>query len=140
MDGGRMNLAEQDVQKIIEYLEQTLSPFLLILFGSCAKGMMRSDSDVDIAFYSDGEYSPYEVFMTAQELAAVIGRDVDLLDLRKASTVMKAQVVSSGRVIYCTDEVRRMTFFMNSLKEYAVLNEHRDPVLAKIKSRGVGGR
>ena len=81
---------------------------MIVLFGSSVKGSMRNDSDVDIAFFSEQDYDSYEVFMVAQELATIIRRDVDLIDLSKVSTVMKAQIVSSGRVIYCSDELRRM--------------------------------
>jgi predicted nucleotidyltransferase len=133
-------LAEEDRAAINRLLQKALDPCLIMLFGSCVKGSMRQDSDVDIAFLSVPEYNAYEVFMTAQELAAVIGRDVDLVDLHSASTVMKAQIVSSGRVIYCSDEARRMIFFMNTLKEYALLNERRQPVLAGMAGAGGGGR
>ena len=67
---------------------------------------------------------------------AVIGCEVDLLDLKVSSTVMKAQVISSGQVIYCADEVRRMYFYMRSLKEYALLNEERAVILQDVLRRG----
>lgn len=133
-------LSEEDVDKANCHLQKSLAPFLIILFGSCVKGSIRNDSDVDIGFLSSQDHAAYEVFMAAQELAALIGRDVDLVDLSKASTVMKAQIVSSGKVIYCSDEVRRKVFFMKALKEYAVLNEQRMPVLAKISGQGGSGR
>lgn len=129
------SLGEEDLGKIKLFLQKSLEPFLLVLFGSSVKGAMRSDSDIDIAFLSEKNYDAYEVFMTAQELAAIIKRDVDLMDLSKASTVLKAQIVSSGRVIYCSNETGRMNFFMKSLKEYAVLNEQRLPVITKIAGR-----
>lgn len=110
---------------------------MIVLFGSSVKGSMRNDSDVDIAFFSEQDYDSYEVFMVAQELATIIRRDVDLIDLSKVSTVMKAQIVSSGRVIYCSDELRRMNLFMKILKDYAVLNEQRLPVMVKIAERGL---
>ena len=132
-------LGEENIATINHFLQKSMAPFLLILFGSCGKGSMRSDSDVDIAFLSEKEYGAYEVFIIAQELATLIGRDVDLVDLCRASSVLKAQIVSSGKVIYCADEAQRMVFFMNALKEYAVLNEHRLPVMAKIVGRE-GGR
>ena len=134
----RMYLDDHDLQQVILYLQSKLSPFLIILFGSCVRGTMRSDSDVDLAFLSDEKQDVYEIFMMAQELAAKLSRDVDLVDLQSASTVMKTQIVSSGRVIFCNDEVRRMTFFMNTLKEYAVLNEERRPVLLAIRQRKAG--
>lgn len=130
-------LHEDDIAKITLFLQKSLDLFLIVLFGSSVKGSMRNDSDVDIAFFSEQDYDSYEVFMVAQELATIIRRDVDLIDLSKVSTVMKAQIVSSGRVIYCSDELRRMNLFMKILKDYAVLNEQRLPVMVKIAERGL---
>lgn len=90
---------------IVDILSEKVSPFLIILFGSTAKGNIHKDSDIDIAFLSDDkELDKYEIFMIAQEIASELNRDVDLIDLNQASTVFQAQVVHTGKVIHCTDE------------------------------------
>jgi len=133
---GQSTLAETQITKIIQCLQGTLSPWLILVFGSWATGRAREDSDIDIAFLSDAKNNSYDVFMTGQALAVQLGMDVDLLDLSEASAVLKAQIVSGGRVLYCSDEARRMVFFMRTLKEYAVLNEERAPILTEIAERG----
>lgn len=90
----------------------------------------------DIAFLNDKFLSDYDIFMASQELADIIKRDVDLIDLSKASTVMKAQVVGTGITILNTDTVRTSLFQMQALKEYAVLNEQRKCILDSIRERG----
>jgi predicted nucleotidyltransferase len=131
-----MGINEKEIEKIKEYLKEKLSPYLIILFGSAVKGYMREDSDVDIAFLSDKELNSYEVFLIAQGLADLLGRDVDLVDLKKASTVFQVQVISTGKVIFCSDKTKRMVFEMTALKKYARLNEERECILEKIKERG----
>lgn len=42
--------------------------------------------------------------MKAQELADIFNREVDLINLNTSSTVFKAQVVGTGKIIYCRDE------------------------------------
>ncbi|KZM55385.1 DNA polymerase subunit beta [Geobacillus stearothermophilus] len=122
---------------IIQTLRPALHPFVIYLFGSAARGAMRPDSDVDIAFVSDGEpHDPYELFRLAGELAGKLGRDVDLVDLRQASTVFQAQVVSTGKAIDCRDERKRAEFEMKTLKMYVKLNEERAPVLKQITESG----
>lgn len=74
--------------------------------------------------------------MKAQELADIFNREVDLINLNTSSTVFKAQVVGTGKRIYCTDETKRMYFEMRVLKSYAMLNEEREVILKKIKERG----
>ncbi|WP_315119180.1 type VII toxin-antitoxin system MntA family adenylyltransferase antitoxin [uncultured Clostridium sp.] len=124
------------INDINEVLVKRINPYLIYVFGSAAKGILREDSDIDIAFLSEESFSDYEIFMIAQELASNLNRDIDLIDLKKASTVFKAQIVGTGIKIYCTDETKRMYFEMRTLKEYALLNEEREIILKGIKERG----
>ncbi|MCX7904371.1 MAG: nucleotidyltransferase domain-containing protein [Caloramator sp.] len=114
---------------IISFLRKKINPYLIMLFGSINKDYFRNDSDIDIAFLSDLKLSQYDIFMLAQELADILKRDVDLVDLNKASTVFKVQIISTGRIIYSSDEYRRATFMMRALKEYALLNEERKIII-----------
>jgi uncharacterized protein len=124
-------------QMIIDVLNEKLSPFLIVLFGSMAKGTFHTESDIDIAYLSDNTVlDKYEVFMLSQELAAKLGRDVDLIDLGHASTVFQAQVIHTGKVIYCTDEQKKAHFQMKTLKMYTKLNEERIPILKRIDESG----
>ncbi|ABP66214.1 DNA polymerase, beta domain protein region [Caldicellulosiruptor saccharolyticus DSM 8903] len=123
----------EDVKRtIVEFLNETLSPWLIILFGSLIKGNFRKNSDIDIAYFSDKDIDNYERFLIAQELANILNRDVDLIDLKKTSTVFRTQIISTGEVIFCADETRKMYFFMRTFKEYALLNEEREIVLKSL--------
>ncbi|CCJ32831.1 type VII toxin-antitoxin system MntA family adenylyltransferase antitoxin [Caloramator australicus] len=117
---------------IVSFLRAKINPYLIMLFGSINKDYFRNDSDIDIAFLSDCNLSQYDIFMLAQDLADILKRDVDLIDLNKASTVFKVQVISTGRIIYSSDEYRRANFMIRALKEYALLNEERKIVLDNI--------
>ncbi|WP_235907211.1 nucleotidyltransferase domain-containing protein [Niallia circulans] len=61
-----------------------------------------------MAFLCDNKVQDkYILFIAAQELAAQIGQDVDLIDLGSASTVFQAQIVHTGKIIYCTNEQKK---------------------------------
>lgn len=126
------------MEKVItNVLSEKLSPFLISLFGSTVKGNVHQNSDIDIAFLSDGIVPDrYEIFLIAQELASKLQRDVDLIDLNQASTVFQAQIVSTGKIIYCTNEQKRTQFEWKTLKMYAKLNEERSPILKNIAESG----
>ena len=124
------------LNKAIEILKEEFNPIVIYLFGSGAKNRLRDDSDIDIAFLTDDEIDSYECFMKAQELADIFSREVDLINLNTSSTVFKAQVVGTGKIIYCRDETKRMYFEMRAFKAYAMLNEEREVILKKIKERG----
>ena len=105
------------------------------LFGSAARGQQRPDSDVDVAFLSRRSLDPVAVFDAAQDLAMRWGRDVDLVDLSQAPTVLRAQVVGRGRRLFAADASAADAFAMCALSDYARLNEERREVLARFDER-----
>ncbi len=125
-------LLSQLTDRIIE----RTSAYIVILFGSAAQNRVREDSDYDFAFLTDKTLSEYEVFCIAQELGNIAERDVDLIDLSKASTVFKANIIGTGKIIYSADEFRKHEFQIRSFKEYALLNEERQVILDRIKEDG----
>ena len=129
------------LMRVKHFLSDRLSPMLLIVFGSSANGTERRDSDLDIAFLSNQQFDEYQVFIIAQELAAILNQDVDLIDLARASTVFQMQIVSSGKLLFAEDERQRMEFEMKIYKMYAKLNEERQPILDKInESKSIYGK
>lgn len=125
------------IDKINRKLVPRLDPAFIIVFGSYAKGCQRKESDIDVAFYSDGETpDKYEIFMLAQELAEELKIEVDLINLREASTVFKAQIFTTGKVIFSQNEDTRIKEQMIALSMYAKLNEERHEILDGISKRG----
>lgn len=105
-------------------------------FGSAAHGEATPESDLDLAVLTDQPLDPVVRFDLQERLAARAGRDVDLVDLRAASTVMQAQVVSTGRVVLDRDPAARAHFETVVYAAYALLNEERAGILADIAARG----
>lgn len=60
--------------------------------------------------------------MMAQELADELGRDVDLIDMSKASTVLNSIILGTGKIIYSSDENKKHEFQIKIYKDYALLN------------------
>jgi uncharacterized protein len=130
-------MSENMEKIIVETLKNKVSPFLIYLFGSTANGNLHKDSDIDIAYLSNYEnLDKYKLFLIAQEIAAKCNRDVDLIDLNQASTVFRAQVVHTGRLLYCTDNQKKAEFELKTLKMYTKLNEERSPILKNVTESG----
>jgi uncharacterized protein len=127
---------ESLLDRAMELLIKKINPMTVYLFGSAARDELREDSDIDLAYISNMNLTPYENFMLAQELADIFKKDVDLVNLKEASTVFKAQVVGTGKKIYCSNENDRMYFEMRAFKEYALLNEERKIIISGIRERG----
>ncbi|MGL4452826.1 MAG: type VII toxin-antitoxin system MntA family adenylyltransferase antitoxin [Sarcina sp.] len=124
-----------NLEKAIEELKE-FNINTIYLFGSFSRGEERIDSDIDLAFLTEENIDEYRCFMKAQELADIFKRDVDLIDLKKVTTVFKAQIIGRAKVVYCADDSKRAYFEIRSLKEYALLNEEREEILNGIKESG----
>lgn len=118
----------RQVKKLIPSLE------LLYLFGSCAKSQARSESDVDLAFSTKVEIEPTTLYHITQELSSLYNRDVDLIDLRKASTVFKVEILQDGILLYAESDALRNCFEMYALADYVHLNYERRELLSDFYS------
>ena len=128
-----MNVIEATITLLCDAVPDVLA---IYIFGSLERGDQDAESDVDVAVLGPVSLGPTRVFDIAQQLAAVVHRDVDLLDLRSATTVMRMQVVSTGRCVYSNDEIKRQAFEMLVYSSYARLNEERREILKDIAARG----
>lgn len=106
------------------------------LFGSTANGRERNDSDVDVAVLGSTSVDEVELWQLAQTLATRLGRNVDLVDLFRASTVMRSQIIATGVVLFDGDAAVRRRFEGRAYADYARLNEERREVLARLRREG----
>ena len=121
------------VQTICTEMPEVLA---IYLFGSRSSGLQHAHSDIDLAILPEQKLSETEVWALAQALAARYSRDVDLIDLKQASTVMRMQVISKGQRLYCSDEQSCEVFEDFVFSDYAHLNEERAGILKDICQRG----
>ncbi|MBA2353777.1 MAG: nucleotidyltransferase domain-containing protein [Acidobacteria bacterium] len=105
-------------------------------FGSSAAGTGRPGSDVDLAILTDHRLEPVARFKLQEQLASALHTDVDLVDLRAASTVMASQVVTTGILLYERDAPARHVFENFVYGRYARLNEERRGILERIAQEG----
>lgn len=73
---------------------------LVVLFGSHARGDAHSGSDVDIAYLSPHPLSLRSETELAIELGEVLRDRVDLVNIGKASPLLRHQIFRVGRPLY----------------------------------------
>lgn len=66
-------------------------------FGSRVTGHADARSDLDLALLLPGYAAPDRLWNLAEKLVAIAGCEVDLVDMRAASTVMQHQILMNGR-------------------------------------------
>lgn len=126
-----------DSRLVTEFLNRHIPHVIAIYqFGSQVRGTARPTSDLDVAVLARERIPNEQRFHLAQELAVQLHRDVDLLDLRTASTVMKMQVLTSGQCLETRDARAKAEFEMYAYADYARLNEERRELIKGITERG----
>ena len=139
-----LNYGVQFAHAVQEKLDEALgqivravpSTIAVYVFGSLAAGAAAPDSDVDIAVLAAQPLAAEARWHLAQALAITLGRDVDLVDLRQASTVMRVQVLGSGKLLLEMARGARQEFEAVALGAYARLNEERRGIIEDIRARG----
>ncbi|MCC5873296.1 MAG: nucleotidyltransferase domain-containing protein [Gammaproteobacteria bacterium] len=129
-------LSESSLRSTIDLLRARLPELRAIyLFGSMATGDGHGESDADLAVLGASAFDPARLFDLTGELADVLHRDVDLIDLTRASTVMRAQIIAFGRRIFGQGGELE-AYESRALSDYARLNEERAGILEDIARRG----
>ena len=134
---GRILASDAAYAGVVDTLSEAVPDLIAVyLFGSAAQGQRHQESDVDVAMLAAQPLSPETRWTLQEHLADQLHADVDLVDLRAASTVMRAQVFASDIVLYEADTTTRQRFEMHALAMYADLNETRAALLEDIHQRG----
>ena len=122
---------------IVQHLHTTLPSLRAVyLFGSVVTEHFTEDSDIDIAVLTSEPMDALLRWELIQQLAIALNRDVDLVDLSTASTVMQFQVVSTGERIFTADATAMEWWELKVYQLYLTLNDDRKPILEAIQQTG----
>ncbi len=112
----------------------------IYLFGSYQTDDEQPTSDVDIAILLPPRQAKaagsLALSALRSELEAYLERDVDLINLRRVSTVLQKEVVAADRRIYCADAYAAAEFEMLTFSYYQKLNEERSNIIRDALTTG----
>jgi predicted nucleotidyltransferase len=124
-----MRLTHSQIQSITHALE-SCSPAVIYIFGSHGTSSQHPNSDIDIAFLPTISAPAYHTFQISNALSSELGTQIDLINLRLASTVLCKEVLRTGEPIIIANESIKREFEMRTLADYSRLNEERREILA----------
>lgn len=124
--------SEMIINRILKTIPQV---WAIYRFGSAGTPFERPDSDIDLAILAPNPLDNLARWELAQTLAISLNKDVDLVDLQRASTVLRHQIVSHGQCIYCANRFTTEEFESRTLSDYVRLNESRQQILRDIQKR-----
>jgi predicted nucleotidyltransferase len=127
---------KQTEKKITEFLKKKIPELLgVYIYGSFAENRLTPESDIDIAFLTWKKISAVEKWKIQEELASLLDIDIDLVDLKDASVVLRAEVVENGVRIHTENKYECDNFEVTTYSMYADLNETRKDILNDIEEK-----
>jgi uncharacterized protein len=112
----------------------------IYLFGSYGTEEEGPDSDLDLSLLLTPEEARREKSLAysicKDELESIVERSVDLINLREANAVFQNEIITEGKLIYCSNPAETDTFEMLVLSAYQKLNEERAAILNDILISG----
>ena len=108
------------LKKISIFFTKQKDVVAVYLYGSRAKGEETDKSDLDLAILFKKPLTKYERILELRvEVQKVVG-DVFFVDVREIqlglSPVFLGEVISSGRIIFCRDEDKRIKFEVEAMR------------------------
>lgn len=110
------------IVKIREYFSEKPAVVAVYLYGSQAKNLAGKDSDIDLGVvlgkgYKTEAFSQPQ-FVFSQALSQILGRKVEVQDLRACRIDFSHRVLSEGILIYVGNEKERIKFETEILRNY----------------------
>lgn len=110
----------------------------IYVYGSFARGEQWPDSDIDLAILRDAGAPSWNRLEVDADLASRLQREVDLVDLRSASDVLRREVLESGRLLYAVDPQALLAWEAGALTRYGHYREEVRDLLADFDEDGIG--
>lgn len=128
-----MDKVKEIQEEIIKYFKDRGVEGVYI-FGSLVRDELRDSSDIDIAVL--GKLNFKDRIKYSADLEEIVGRKIDIIDFYQVDLNFQAEIITSGRMIYCRD-VDEISFLeMKVLGNYLTLEEDRKVVIEAIYERG----
>ncbi len=119
---------------VLPQLAHLGQPLALYAFGSRVSGHATDESDLDLAVLWATYANPLQLWQLASDLATQWQIEVDLVDLRAASTVLQFQILTTGERLWADPLADSFEAFIYSEKDW--LDQQRSALLADIQRSG----
>jgi predicted nucleotidyltransferase len=129
-------LSKEKKHRIIKKLQQKIEGLAgVYLFGSYADGMVNPQSDLDIAFLTSQKIPHLLRWEIQEDLASILDTDVDLIDIKDASVILRTEIIENGILIHAGNLLECEKFETVTYSMYADLNEARIDIINDINEQ-----
>jgi len=124
MSKAKKIISIEEIRDRLKPLFQDKGLQLALLFGSTASDKMHNQSDIDLAFLFD---TPADVLALNNNVIRLLHTDnIDVIDLRRASPLLKFTAMKYGVLIYEREPGIFNTFYSLAFRMYVDTKKLRD--------------
>lgn len=106
------------------------------IYGSFADGTARRGSDIDIAILPERPLDAWNLHTRAVDVAGRLGREVDLIDLRRVPLLLRFEVASKGVRVAARDPITCDHWEISTIGLYQQFYAELKDRLQDIRERG----
>jgi predicted nucleotidyltransferase len=130
---------QQLLNRAAEAIQRAIPDVIAVYaYGSIARGDDHPDSDIDIGVLLTPGRKLDNVLTTLVSVQDEVGRNVDLVDLRRCGNVLRKEVLSGGILLYTTDKAATLAWEAEALSEYAAHRMEIRDILKQFAADGIG--
>jgi predicted nucleotidyltransferase len=107
-------------------------------FGSFARAEDWPGSDLDLAVLLPPARRIQDLLGVISAVSASVHRDVDVVDLRRASDVLRREVLMDGQTLYVSEPDQALAWEAAAMSRYARHREEIRDILEDFRRTGVG--
>jgi predicted nucleotidyltransferase len=126
-----------DLEPAVDLLAEALPGLAAVyVYGSAAAGRLRRDSDIDLAVYAGAPIDEAQLVELRETIARSLNRDVDLVDMATAPTVLQMEVLRAGPAIAAPRPTEAGLLELRIMRDYYDLKYRRIGIEQDIVRRG----
>jgi predicted nucleotidyltransferase len=138
-------MSDTDRQHLLDTARDALlaafpDAWAIYVYGSFARGDESRTSDIDLALLLPPDDKIDDLLTVISEIATRVHREIDLIDLRKVSDVLRREVLAEGRILYSSDPDRVLEWEGIAISRYQRYREEVRDLLSDFQSTGIGFR
>ena len=112
----------------------------IYVYGSFARGEEWPDSDLDLAVLLPPERDIPDLLQAIAAVSRRVGRDVDLVNLRRAGDVLRREVLAGGKALHVGNADEVLAWEASAISRYTRHREEIRGILEDFQRTGVAYR
>ena len=106
-------------ERVLNAIKPDQRIMALYLFGSRASNKETSESDIDLAFFTSGDFSWDDYYLLHGSVAKCLKTDrFNLLWLNKADSIITFDVIATGKLLFYRDADKLNDFELKAKKNF----------------------